>query len=134
LIIPNGLGCLSGRIRCSRRCRSGWSGRAAGDVDHLQGLLRFADGFLGIDGVAEHDHAVPTGADLALPHVDGTYPRDYWLRRWIVDQVFTAATHDPEIGRRFHAVTEMLRHPNSLTTPGTLIRSVFVNLQAGHQR
>ena len=29
-----------------------------GDVDHLEALLRLAGGFLGVDRVAEHDHAV----------------------------------------------------------------------------
>jgi 2-polyprenyl-6-methoxyphenol hydroxylase-like FAD-dependent oxidoreductase len=75
-----------------------------------------------------------TGADLALPHVDGPYPRGYRLLRWVNNQILAASIPDPEIGRRFEEVTWMLKHPSSLATPGTLIRSIMVNLRAKHHR
>lgn len=34
---------------------------------------------------------VSTGADLALPHVDGPYPRGYRLLKWAKGQIFTAS-------------------------------------------
>jgi 2-polyprenyl-6-methoxyphenol hydroxylase-like FAD-dependent oxidoreductase len=71
-----------------------------------------------------------TSADLALPHVNGPYPRGYRLLRWISNQIVAASLLDPEIGRRFEEVTQMLKHPSSLAAPGTLIRSIMVNLQA----
>jgi 2-polyprenyl-6-methoxyphenol hydroxylase-like FAD-dependent oxidoreductase len=72
-----------------------------------------------------------TGADLALPHVDGPYPRGHRLLRWISNQIFTASVIDPELGPRFDEVAYMRKHPSSLATPGTLIRSIMVNLRAG---
>jgi hypothetical protein len=75
-----------------------------------------------------------TGADLALPHVDGPYPRGYRLLQWISNQIFTASVLDPELGPRFEEVAYMLKHPSSLATPGTLIRSITVDLRAGRRR
>lgn len=73
---------------------------------------------------------IATGADLALPHVDGPYPRGYRLRRWINNQIRAASFLDPEIGRRLEEVTWMLKHPSSLAAPGTLIRAIRANRRA----
>jgi 2-polyprenyl-6-methoxyphenol hydroxylase-like FAD-dependent oxidoreductase len=70
---------------------------------------------------------ISTGADLALPHVDGPYPRGYRLRAWLTGQVVEASRVDPEISRRFDEVTFMVKHPASLATPGTLLRSFVAN-------
>ena len=77
---------------------------------------------------------ISTGADLALPHVDGPYPRGYRLTSWITRQIVAAAVVDPVICRRFDEVTFMLAHPRSLAAPGTLLRSVLVNLRTRMRR
>jgi hypothetical protein len=71
-----------------------------------------------------------TGADLALPHVDGPCPRGYRLLRWIYNQVRAASFLDPEVGRRLEEVTWMLKHPSSLAAPGTLTRAIRANRRA----
>lgn len=53
----------------------------------------------------------------------------YRLPQWISNQIFTASVLDPEFGPRLEEVAHMLKHPSSLATPGTLIRSIMVNLQ-----
>jgi hypothetical protein len=70
-----------------------------------------------------------TIADLALPHIDGPYPRGYRLRQRISKRVRAAALLDPEIARRTDEVGFMLRHPSSLRSPGTLTRAAL----AGHR-
>jgi 2-polyprenyl-6-methoxyphenol hydroxylase-like FAD-dependent oxidoreductase len=71
-----------------------------------------------------------SGADLALPHVDGPYPRGYRLLRWISNQVRPASFLDPEIARKLEEVSWMLKHPSSLAAPATLIRAVRANRRA----
>lgn len=68
-----------------------------------------------------------TSADLARPSVSGPRPRGYRLSRWIGDQIIAASVTDPTIARRFDAVVQMRRHPNSLATPGVLVRALSVN-------
>lgn len=75
-----------------------------------------------------------TGPDLALPHVNGPYPRFYRLRSWISRQIAAAAVHDTDISRRFDEVTYMRKHPASLVTPGVLLRSILVNRRAAKGR
>jgi hypothetical protein len=77
---------------------------------------------------------VSTTADLTLPHVDGPYPRGYPVLRWLNGQIMAASAVDPEISRRFDEVTFMLKHPSSLASPGTLLRSIFANLRARRRR
>jgi len=72
---------------------------------------------------------ISTGADLALPHVDGPYPRAYPVVRWAQNQISEASVHDAVIGRRFDNVTHMVDHPSALAKPGTLARAVAVNLR-----
>lgn len=71
-----------------------------------------------------------TSADLALPHVNGPYPRGYRLSNWISDQIIDASVTDPEIARRFDDVIGMLAHPSSLATPGTVLRALRANRRA----
>lgn len=77
---------------------------------------------------------ISTFADLALPHVDGPYPRGYRLLRWVNNQVMAATVIDADLCRRFDEVTFMLKHPATLATPGIVLRSVFVNLMARLRR
>lgn len=77
---------------------------------------------------------VSTTADLALPHVDGPYPRRYRLLRWLNGQITAASAVDPKISRMFDEVTFMLRHPSSLATPGVLLRSLVANMRIGRRR
>jgi 2-polyprenyl-6-methoxyphenol hydroxylase-like FAD-dependent oxidoreductase len=64
-----------------------------------------------------------TRADLALPHIDGPYPRGYRATRWISRRIVDAAQVDPVVARRFDEVTFMQRHPSTLVTPEILARS-----------
>jgi 2-polyprenyl-6-methoxyphenol hydroxylase-like FAD-dependent oxidoreductase len=74
-----------------------------------------------------------TSADLALPHVDGPYPRGYRLTRWLSGQIMRASITDRAVSHRFDAVTTMLSHPSTLATPGLLLRALRVNLRAHGQ-
>jgi 2-polyprenyl-6-methoxyphenol hydroxylase-like FAD-dependent oxidoreductase len=73
-----------------------------------------------------------TTADLALPHINGPYPRGYRLRQRISKRVHAAALLDPEIARRVDEVGFMLRHPGSLRSPGTLARVALAGLRTNH--
>ncbi|GAB7050977.1 FAD-dependent oxidoreductase [Catenuloplanes indicus] len=64
-----------------------------------------------------------TAADLALPHVDGPYPRGYRLRRWAGGLISAAAAHDPVVNRGLSRVTTMIDHPAALSRPGLLLRA-----------
>lgn len=77
---------------------------------------------------------ISTGADLALPHVHGPYPRNYWITRRIGKLVSAAAMVDPAFKSRFDEVTFMLRHPSSLATPGMLLRAIMINLRLGRRK
>ncbi|MEV1144449.1 FAD-dependent oxidoreductase [Micromonospora sp. NPDC049799] len=71
--------------------------------------------------------SVSTSADLALPHVDGPYPRGYRLSSWASGQIVTATVTDVTIARRFNDVVSMRRHPRSLATPGVLLGALRAN-------
>lgn len=77
---------------------------------------------------------ISTGADLTLPHVDGPYPRGYRLASWVTNQIAAASIVDPEVCRRFEEVTFLLAHPRSLVAPGTILRSILVNLRTRMRR
>jgi 2-polyprenyl-6-methoxyphenol hydroxylase-like FAD-dependent oxidoreductase len=62
--------------------------------------------------------------DLALPHVDGPYPRGHRVAYRISDLILRASAADMEINRRFLQVTHMRAHPNTLIRPGVLLRAV----------
>lgn len=72
--------------------------------------------------------------DLALPHVDGPYPRGYWLIKRISQQLMAAVERDSGLMGRLEEVGFMLRHPTSLSTPGVLARILMVNLRASFRR
>lgn len=61
--------------------------------------------------------------DLALPHINGPYPRGYRLLQRLTDMIVDASVTDIEVGRRFTAVAHMRAHPSTLATPGTLLRA-----------
>jgi 2-polyprenyl-6-methoxyphenol hydroxylase-like FAD-dependent oxidoreductase len=63
--------------------------------------------------------------DLALPHINGPYPRGHRLAEFLIGQVIEAAVVDEEINRRFSAVIAMRDHPSVLAKPGTLLRSMW---------
>lgn len=69
---------------------------------------------------------VSTFADLELPHVDGPYPRGYKLIRRLTGMVFQACLIDQDINEKLFRVTTMLAHPNSLATPATVARAVWL--------
>ncbi|MEO3776593.1 FAD-dependent oxidoreductase [Micromonospora sp. B11E3] len=68
-----------------------------------------------------------TSADLALPHVDGPYPRGYRFSSWVSRQIVTATVTDVAIARRFSAVVSMREHPRSLATPGVILGALRAN-------
>lgn len=74
---------------------------------------------------------VSTFADLALPHVDGPYPRGYRLVKAISGLVFQAAAGDPHVNVQFNRVTTMLDHPSALARPQTLLRALRWKLLPG---
>ena len=71
--------------------------------------------------------SMSTSADLALPHVDGPYPRGYRLSSWASRQIVTATVTDVPTARRFNEVVSMLAHPSSLATPGVLLGALRAN-------
>lgn len=71
-----------------------------------------------------------TSADLALPHVDGPYPRGHRLRSWVSRQIVTATITDVAVARRFNRVVSLSAHPNSLVTPGVLLGALRANRRA----
>ncbi|SIR32292.1 FAD-dependent oxidoreductase [Micromonospora avicenniae] len=71
-----------------------------------------------------------TSADLALPHVDGPYPRAYRLRSWASGQIVAATVTDVAVARRFNQVVSMRAHPNSLITPGVILGALRANRRA----
>jgi 2-polyprenyl-6-methoxyphenol hydroxylase-like FAD-dependent oxidoreductase len=76
---------------------------------------------------------VSTFADLELPHVDGPYPRGYQLLRRLAGLVFQAAMTDQTINERLNRITQMLAHPNSLASPATLVRAVWLAVTRGRK-
>ncbi|HEX6339625.1 FAD-dependent oxidoreductase [Umezawaea sp.] len=88
-----------------------------------------ATGFFALQKVVV-DSAWQTSAtpDLALPHIGGPYPRGYRVARWVTGQILDATVTDVEVAKRFNAVTFMTAHPNTLATPGTVLRAVRTNL------
>jgi 2-polyprenyl-6-methoxyphenol hydroxylase-like FAD-dependent oxidoreductase len=73
--------------------------------------------------------SMSTNADLALPHVDGPYPRGYRITNWFATQIVDASTVDVEIARRFNSVTGMASHPSVLGTPAIVLRALRANLR-----
>ncbi|MEV4719456.1 FAD-dependent oxidoreductase [Micromonospora noduli] len=71
--------------------------------------------------------SLSTSADLALPHVDGPYPRGYRLSRWASGQIIAATVTDVATARRFNDVVSMREHPRSLARPGVLLDALRAN-------
>ncbi|MEV4756176.1 FAD-dependent monooxygenase [Micromonospora sp. NPDC049559] len=69
-----------------------------------------------------------TFADIALPHVDGPYPRGYRVTKWFSDQMFRASMTDPVVNHALNQVVTMIEHPSSLARPGLLLRAIRLNL------
>lgn len=94
-------------------------------------LSRPARGFFALQKVVvDAVWGIANGADLALPHVNGPYPRGYRLLRWINSQIRPASFLDPEIARQIEEVSWMLKHPSSMAAPATLIRAIRANRRA----
>ncbi|WP_327026972.1 FAD-dependent oxidoreductase [Micromonospora sp. NBC_01739] len=74
--------------------------------------------------------SLSTSADLALPHVDGPYPRGYRLSSWVSRQIVNATITDVATARRFNEVVSMREHPDSLATPGVILGALRANLRA----
>ncbi|MBM0203031.1 FAD-dependent oxidoreductase [Micromonospora sp. NPDC051227] len=74
--------------------------------------------------------SLSTSADLALPHVDGPYPRGYRLSRWASGQIIAATVTDVATARRFNDVVSMREHPSSLARPGVLLGALRANRRA----
>jgi 2-polyprenyl-6-methoxyphenol hydroxylase-like FAD-dependent oxidoreductase len=72
---------------------------------------------------------VSTMADLALPHVDGPYPRGYRAIQWASGLIFKASVKDQAVNRRLGQVTTMLAHPSALTSPGLLLRALAAGVR-----
>lgn len=71
--------------------------------------------------------SLSTSADLALPHVDGPYPRGYRLSRWASGQIIAATVTDVATARRFNDVVSMREHPRSLARPSVLLGALRAN-------
>ncbi|TDC85454.1 FAD-dependent oxidoreductase [Micromonospora sp. KC606] len=80
--------------------------------------------------VVEAAWSTSTSADLALPHVDGPYPRGYRLSSWVSRQIITATVTDVTVARRFNDVVSMCAHPSSLATPGVVLAALRANRRA----
>ncbi|MFF1815655.1 FAD-dependent oxidoreductase [Kribbella sp. NPDC058245] len=65
-----------------------------------------------------------TLADLALPHVDGPYPRGYKLTKWFSSLIFAATAKDADLNVQFNRVTTMLDHPAALARPQFILRAL----------
>ncbi|BCJ46956.1 hydroxylase [Actinoplanes ianthinogenes] len=89
-------------------------------------LSYFADVKVVVDAAWQ----VSTMADLALPHVDGPYPRGYKLIQRISGLIFKASMRDRAVNLRLGEVTTMLAHPSALTSPGFLLRAVAIGARA----
>jgi 2-polyprenyl-6-methoxyphenol hydroxylase-like FAD-dependent oxidoreductase len=63
-----------------------------------------------------------TLTDLALPHVDGPYPRGYKVINRVSNKVLQTSMNDPVISHRLGRVATMLAHPSTLARPSTLLR------------
>ena len=98
-------------------------------------LSRPARGFLALQRVVvDAAWDASTTADLALPHVDGPYPRGYRLRRRADRRIRAAALRDPQIARRVDEIGFMLAHPRSLYRAGILARALRASLIARGRR
>jgi 2-polyprenyl-6-methoxyphenol hydroxylase-like FAD-dependent oxidoreductase len=89
------------------------------------------DYFAKVRVVVDAAWQVSTTADLALPHVDGPYPRGYQLISGIGNLIFAMAAADRELNRRMSMVTTMLAHPSSLARPDVVLRALLARARGG---
>jgi 2-polyprenyl-6-methoxyphenol hydroxylase-like FAD-dependent oxidoreductase len=80
--------------------------------------------FADVKVVVDAAWQISTMADLALPHVDGPYPRGYRLLQWVSGLIFKASMRDHTVSQRLNKVTTLLAHPSSLASPGFLLRAL----------
>ncbi|WP_433378931.1 FAD-dependent oxidoreductase [Actinoplanes sp. CA-142083] len=73
---------------------------------------------------------VSTMADLALPHVDGPYPRGYKAIQWISGRIFKASMRDQRVNQQLGKVTAMLAHPSALAEPRFLARALAIGARS----
>ncbi|MFI5844483.1 FAD-dependent oxidoreductase [Catenuloplanes sp. NPDC051500] len=90
-------------------------------------LSYFADTRVVVDAAWQ----ISTAADLALPHVDGPYPRGYRATRWFGGLLSKAALHDPVVNGELAKVSTMVSHPAALARPGLLLRAARGALAGG---
>ncbi|MBQ1024065.1 NAD(P)/FAD-dependent oxidoreductase [Micromonospora sp. C95] len=74
--------------------------------------------------------SISTSADLALPHVDGPYPRGHRLSSWVSRQIIAATVTDVSTARRFNDVVSMRKHPGSLSSPKVILGALRANRRA----
>lgn len=69
-----------------------------------------------------------TFADLALPHVNGPYPKGYKLTKVVSGLVLKAAFTDEVVRDQLAKVRGLLDHPESLSRPAILARALWRSL------
>ncbi len=88
-------------------------------------LARPAREFLALQQVVvDAAWSLSTSADLALPHVEGPYPRGYRFSSWISRQIVAATVTDVTTARRFNDVVSMRAHPSSLARPHVILNAL----------
>ncbi|TDD62487.1 FAD-dependent oxidoreductase [Kribbella antibiotica] len=80
--------------------------------------------FSDVNVVVDVAWQLSTLADLALPHVDGPYPRGYKLTKWFSGLIFAATAKDDDLNVQFNRVTTMLDHPTALARPQFILRAL----------
>lgn len=81
--------------------------------------------FTDVQVVVDAAWQVSTLADLALPHVDGPYPKGYKAISWVGALILKASITNQAVNRELSRVTTMLAHPGSLARPGLLLRALL---------
>lgn len=65
---------------------------------------------------------ISVGGDLRFPEVEGPRTRKVRIVNAYLNRLYIAAEHDPEVGRRFLRVVNLLDRPERLLSPGTVHR------------
>ncbi|WP_084962429.1 FAD-dependent oxidoreductase [Thermoactinospora rubra] len=90
-----------------------WAGR---------GARRPRDFFRGISSLVDGPWDIVVGGDLRLPGVEGEITPKVKLVNAYLGRFHAAAAHDPELGRRFLRVANLVDAPPALMSPGTMLR------------
>jgi pimeloyl-ACP methyl ester carboxylesterase len=80
--------------------------------------------FAATRGVVDHAWELSTGADLALPEVEGPRPPRVRAVNAYLARLRAVAEHDPRIAGAFSAVIGMIEPPQSLMRPAVLARGL----------